>query len=76
MARSRRNPPRWFAWALFGGMIVAVAAMAGLGALLYDPLPGKDILWSCAGAPAARQPDAGPGSSMAAPSGRSSFPQP
>ena len=41
MARSRRMPPRWFAWALFGGMIVAVAAMAGLGALLYDPLPGK-----------------------------------
>ena len=41
MARSRRNPPRWFAPALFGGMVVAVAVMAGLGALLYDPLPGK-----------------------------------
>ena len=37
MARSTRDQPRWFVPVLFGGMLIAVAVLAGLGALLYDP---------------------------------------
>lgn len=37
MAEPRRSPPRWFVPGLFGIMFLAVAALAGLGALLYDP---------------------------------------
>lgn len=37
MAVPRKDPPRWFVPALFGAMLLAVAALAGLGALLYDP---------------------------------------
>ncbi|HEX6374638.1 MAG TPA: hypothetical protein VFZ91_02850 [Allosphingosinicella sp.] len=37
MAAPRRNPPRWFAPSIFAGLFLAVAALAGLGALLYEP---------------------------------------
>lgn len=37
MAPARNNPPLWFAPVLFGGMLLALFALVGLGALLYKP---------------------------------------
>lgn len=37
MAPPRRDPPRWFAPSIFGGMFLAAAALAAVGALLYEP---------------------------------------
>lgn len=34
---SRKSPPRWFAPALFGAMLLAVAGLTALVAWLYDP---------------------------------------
>ena len=40
MAAPRKDPPRWFVPVLFGAMLLAIAGLAGLGALLYDPPQG------------------------------------
>jgi hypothetical protein len=37
MAAPRRTPPRWFAPSVFAGLFLAVAALAGLSALLHQP---------------------------------------
>ena len=37
MSAARKDPPAWFAPALFGAMLLAVAGLTGLGAWLYDP---------------------------------------
>ena len=37
MTVTRKNPPRWFVPTLLAGMLLAVAALVGTAALLYQP---------------------------------------